>query len=66
MEIVIYHSEKHDLIFAAEKGSRRETDVTNQVLRAVADHIGMGFKVPLEEQGRVVAEIGVLTPGQDK
>jgi hypothetical protein len=66
MEIVIYHSKKHDLIFAAEKGSRRETDVTDQVLQAIADHIGMGYKVPLQQQGRVIAEIGVFTPGQDK
>lgn len=66
MEIVIYHSEKHDLIFAAEKGSQWETDVTDQVLRAVADHIGIGFKVPLQQQGNPVAEIGVFAPGQDK
>ncbi|EHE3815453.1 hypothetical protein NX790_21030 [Enterobacter asburiae] len=63
MNIEIYYSEAHDRIYAAEKGTKQETDVTEQVVRAVMGKIGgVGYKIPVQSQGKIVAEIGMFLP----
>lgn len=65
MNIEIYFSEAHDRIYAAETGTKQETDVTEQVVRAVMGKIGgIGYKIPVQSQGKIVAEIGMFLPEQ--
>lgn len=65
MNIEIYYSEAHDRIYAAEIGTKQETDVTEQVVRAVMGKIGgIGYKIPVQSQGKIVVEIGMFLPEQ--
>ncbi|EME5107777.1 TPA: hypothetical protein ACKFMW_004262 [Enterobacter hormaechei] len=65
MNIEIYYSEAHDRIYAADKGTMQETDVTEQVVRAVMEQIGgIGYKIPVQSQGTIIAEIGMFQPEQ--